>query len=402
MQTVRTHNLVILAYLGFIAIAVPETGLGVAWPSIQRTFNVPLDALGALLILSRIGLVLASFNSGRMAARFGQGNVLLAGSALRAVALFGFAFAPNWPTLLTLSVFAGLGGGVLTSGFNSYFAVNHGPRLMNWLHASFGLGALLGPALMTAVISTGHAWRWGYVAAAAMQLVLTVGFLQTRAGWTAALALQAGAKADPASTHTPPSPPVPWLFRTLVLLSMGLFFVSAGLEATTGQWAFTLFAEGRGAAVVTAGFWVSAYWLSFTLTRILFGFVADRLPTTGVMRGGIWLAGAAAVLLSVNVTETLSYWALVVIGIALAPMAPLLTSTTGERLGRAQAVRGIGFQVGAAGIGIAFVPAFAGVLAERIHVETLGPFLVMLCLLLGVLFEVTNVLITRRQKVALA
>ena len=389
MATVSKYRVVILAYLGFIIIAMPETGLGVAWPSMQRTFGVQLDALGALLILSRVGLVAASFGSGRLTSRFGQGNVLVVGSAVRTVALLGYALAPSWPMLLLTSTVAGLGGGVLTPGFNSYFAVNHGPRLMNWLHASFGVGALLGPAMMTAIISQGHSWRWGYVIAAGLQLLLTAGFALTRHGWDG----------TPAEVGTPshgPELPAGARLRALLLLSMALFFVSAGLESTTGQWSFTLFAEGRGAAVATAGFWVSAYWLSFTLTRIGFGFIADKLPSTGVLRTSIWLAAAAALLLSVNVTPATSYLALVVMGIALAPMAPLLTSTTADRLGPAQAVRGVGFQVAAAGMGIAFVPAFAGVLAERIHIEALGPFLIVLCLVLAALLELTNVLVRRR------
>ncbi len=395
LHTASRYGIVTLAYLGFVAIALPETGLGVAWPSMQRTFGIPLDALGALLILSRIGLVLASFNSGGLAARWGQGNVLVAGSALRSVALFGYAIAPTWPALLTVSVLSGLGGGVLAPGFNSYFAINHGPRLMNWLHASFGLGALLGPAMMTAIISSGHAWQWGYVVAAVVQLGLTAGFVLTRHDW-GDVEQPAPEISNEITAAACSSATVNRMYRILLWLSMALFFVSAGLEATTGQWSFTLFSESRGAPVAAAGFWVSAYWLSFTLTRVLFGFVADRFAPGLVMRAGILIAGVAATLLALDLHDGISYLSLVAMGMALAPMAPLLTSTTAARLGQANAVRGVGFQVGAAGIGIALLPALAGVLAGRISVEMLGPFLVALCMLLWILFETTNTLVRRR------
>jgi fucose permease len=263
---------------------------------------------------------------------------------------------------------------------------------MNWLHASFGLGALLGPALMTAILSSDHSWRWGYVVAASLQVALTAGFVLTRHSW------DTGTVANRDDTAAADVGPVTgWLVRALLWLGMGLFFVSAGLEATTGQWSFTLFTEGRGAPVAVAGFWVSAYWLAFTLTRIAFGFVADRVAATAVLRAGVMATAGATLLLTLDVADGLHYLSLVLMGIALAPMAPLLTSTTAARVGAAQAVRGVGFQVGAAGVGIALVPALAGVLAERLSIETLGPYLLALCVILGVLLEVTNALVKRRM-----
>lgn len=387
----RQLVVVIVAYFSFAAIAMPETGLGVAWPSMQRTFGVSLDALGMLLILSRVGLVLASFNSGRLAARFGQGLLLAAGSGLRALALLGYALAPTWPVLLAASIVSGIGGGTITAGLNAYFAVSHGPRLMNWLHASFGVGALLGPALMTVILNASRPWQLGYLVAATLQLGLTVAFLATRRGWST------GAETgSTVTTSESSSPASPWR-SGLIWLSMALFFLSAGIEATTGQWSFTLFTEGRAAPVAQAGFWVSAYWLSFTVVRIGFGFIAERLAPSRVIRAGTLLALLGALLLTVNLADSMGHVSMVLMGVSLAPIAPLLTSTTPQRLGRRWAVSGVGFQVGAASIGIALLPALAGLLAARISIEVLGPFLVAMSLLFWALFEMTNFVVRRRQ-----
>ena len=179
----RKLAVVIIGYLAFIVMAMPETALGVAWPSMQATFGVPLDALGVLLITSRIGLIVASFNSGRLTTFLGIGLLLLLGSGIRTATLFGYAIAPTWPAMLLISIAAGAGGGFVTSGLNTYFAMNHGARLMNWLHASFGLGAMLGPILMTAILNGGNSWRWGYGIAAVLQLLVAIALLATLSGW---------------------------------------------------------------------------------------------------------------------------------------------------------------------------------------------------------------------------
>ena len=398
----RTIAVVIIGYLAFIVMAMPETALGVAWPSMQATFGVPLDALGVLLITSRIGIIFSSFTSGRLTTLLGIGLLLLLGSGVRTAALLGYAVAPSWTAMLLISIVAGAGGGLVTSGLNTYFAMNHGARLMNWLHASFGLGAMLGPILMTAILNSGSSWRWGYAVAAVLQLLVGIGLIATLSGWTLAPDGVANSSEDHAETRTNPvddeanpslqqRPESARLWRgSMLWLSLALFFVSAGIESTAGQWSFSLFTESRMVPIAVAGAWVSVYWGCFTAGRILFGFVAERWPERWVIRAGALLCGLAALLLWINIGPAAGFVSLALMGLALAPISPLLTTSTPERLGQRDAPSGIGFQVGAASIGVALLPALAGLLAERIDLEIIPPFLLVSTILFALLYEATQ------------
>lgn len=381
----RQIVLVGLAYLSFIVLALPDGLLGVAWPSIRDTFHLSLDALGALLIATRIGYLAASFSNGRIATRYGIGLLLLAGMGAKTLGLLGYTIAPTWLVMVLVGVLVGIGGGAIDAGMNTYFAMNYSPRLMNWLHASFGLGATLGPALLTTIFLLGHSWRWGYAIAAIIQGGLMLCFLATRRDWQD---VQSQGTDDGQRAPSFKASSLETLKLPAIWLSIGLFFLYAGVEVTAGQWSYSLFTESRSISVSTAGFWVSVYWGSFTAGRIFYGFVANRIQVLSALRFSMLTAIGAGLLIWWNITDTIGFLGLALMGFALAPVFPLLVTATPERLGKENAANAIGFQVGAASLGIAVLPGLAGVLAERWTLEVTGPFLVTTSLLLFLLHEV--------------
>src|SRR3954447_19299943 len=180
----RTGLLILLlAYAGFIALGLSNSVMGVAWPSIRNTFGLPLDALGVLLIGNTTGYMLASAVSGRLMALLNVGTLLAGGCGLGAGAMLATSAAPAWPVLVVLGFAAGLSGGAIDGSLNAYAAAHFSPRAMNWLHACFGIGATLGPAIMTAVIVHGLSWRVGYFIVGALQLTLALYFIFTRQSW---------------------------------------------------------------------------------------------------------------------------------------------------------------------------------------------------------------------------
>src|SRR5688572_8519376 len=166
--------ILLLAYAGFIALGLSNSVIGVAWPSISETFGQPLEALGVLLIGNTIGYMIASAISGRLMALMNVGTLLASGCGLAAAALLATGGAPAWPVLVVLGFAAGLSGGAIDGSLNAYAAAHFSPRAMNWLHACFGIGATLGPAIMTAVIANDLSWRVGYFIVGAVQLALAL------------------------------------------------------------------------------------------------------------------------------------------------------------------------------------------------------------------------------------
>jgi len=368
---------IILAYAGFVALGLSLGMLGVAWPFIRDTFGLSLDAVGILLLAGTAGQVLASSLSGRLIVRLETGWLLVLSSIGMGLGLIGQAVAPGWWIMIALAAVAGIGSGLIDSGLNIYVAQHHSGRVMNWLHACFGLGATMGPLLMTAVLSQDLSWRVGYGVAAGIQVVIGICFLLTVKQWRTIAVESETAEVSGKEING----------RLLLLwLSITLFFLYAGVEVTAGQWSFTLYTEARGVGLATAGTWVSIYWGSLTLGRLLFGFVVNYIGATTTLRAcmiGVIL-GAIGFMIPIN---TISFAGLALIGFAQAPIFPLLVSETPKRLGPALATRAIGYQVAAAGLGIATLPGLAGVIAENWGLEKIGLFVWIASLSLVALHE---------------
>ncbi|HEY1296520.1 MAG TPA: MFS transporter [Chloroflexota bacterium] len=380
-----------LASLGFVSLGLPEGMLGVAWPSIRASFHLPLEALGVLIASFAAGYFVSSAVSGRVIGRLGIGTLLAVSCGLTGTCLIGYALAPSWSTMVALAAFLGVGAGTIDSGLNTYAAVAHGPRTLNWMHAAFGLGAAVGPLIMTAILSSGLAWNAGYAVVAVAQLGLAAGYWLTRRQF-------AGRAADHRVRAEPrlPSRSSSSLLRSpLLWLGLALFFVYCGMEAGTGQWSFSLFTLSREMPAALAGALVSAYWASLTLGRVVFGALVPKISSERLLRGCMLLCILAAGLLWANI-PVVSWLALAVMGLAFAPIFPILIAETPARLGHAQAANAIGLQVAAAVAGGAALPALLGVLAARVSLEVLCPALFVA----GVAQLVLHEVLTRRTPAA--
>ena len=370
-----------LAYLSFVSLGLPDGLLGVAWPSIRASFDLPLDALGALLVMFTIGYLISSFSSGRLLAAMSVGTLLALSCLATAASLIGYALTSAWEVMVALGVLAGLGAGAIDAGLNTFAATQFSARMVNWLHACYGIGAAAGPVLMTSVLAMRQPWQRGYAIVGCGQLLLAFCFALTRRRWSDASAGRENRVSAPsASAFATLRLPVVWL-------SVAVFFVYTGIEAAAGAWAYTLFTEARGVPMMAAGPWVSVYWGALTVGRLLSGFVVGFVTVNRLLRfctAGI-AVGAAIVWL--NVTNLTGFLGLALMGLASAAVFPSLIATTPERLGETHTANGVGFQIAAAVLGQSLLPAIVGLLASRFGLEIIGPSLLAAAALLLVLFE---------------
>ena len=375
--------LVLTAFAAFVSIGLPDGILGVAWPSIRRTFDLPLSQLGALLAAAMAGYLVSSFSSGWVVARVGVGRLLLGSSALTVMSSIGYAVAPAWGVMLISGVLAGLGAGAIDAGINAFAAARFPPRLVSWLHASYGLGAMLGPLLMTGVLAASLPWRWGYAVVGAILTGMALCFALTLDLWHVRRPASAGAQRGASSASV-----LATLARPPVWLNVGLFFVYTGLEVTAGQWTYSLLTEGRGVAAGPAGIWVGIYWGSLMVGRLVCGALTNRLSTLTLLRVATIGGPLAALMIWSDQSRGLSFLGLALLGFLLAPIFPLLIADTPRRLGAAHATQAIGFQVSAAYLGAAAIPGAAGILARWAGIGIVGAFLVAVAVALLVLHEI--------------
>ena len=172
-----------LSCLAYLSVAVPGSTLGLLWPLMRLSWHQPLGLLGLLLIIGVSASAAASVLTGRLMSRVRTGPIVAAGAAAIALALAAESAAPSvWVFAGGMVVF-GVGFGALDTALNAHAAARFGPRRINWMHASYGLGATGGPLLATGLLAAGLGWRGTYGVQAAVQGAVAVLLALTRRAW---------------------------------------------------------------------------------------------------------------------------------------------------------------------------------------------------------------------------
>ena len=374
-------GLIIISFIAFVSLGLPDGLLGVAWPGIRDYFDLPVDALGIILIFGTGGYMLSSFLSGMLMRRLGIGKLLSLSCAATASSLFVYASTSDWWIFVMFATISGLGAGAIDAGINTYVAKYHSSRMMQWLHASFGVGITSGPLIMTVGISMTSRWQSGYFVVSIAIAILATVFYVTKSMW---IGITAKGSED---QHAEPEAS---LFETLktipAQLSMLIFFLYTGVELGLGMWTYSLLTESRGVTPEVAGFITGSYWGMFTIGRIIAGLYAIRIAERKLIYLSVSLALLGIGLLMTNSGQLTSILGIGLAGFAIAPIFPGLVSHTASRVGRIHHANSIGLQIAAAGFGITIVPSLAGVLAKNFGLEAIPLYLLTVLSLMLLVF----------------
>ncbi|HEY8663691.1 MAG TPA: MFS transporter, partial [Propionibacteriaceae bacterium] len=340
--------IVALAYLAFVSLALPPSMLGVVWPSMRLSFGQPLSAVGLVPPVGVIAGLISTSLAPYIVKRIGVGRILAIGTFGSVAALAISAASTNMWQFLGSVVLSGLAAGAVDTTLNVFAARTFGPRRINLMHASYGLGAAASPLIVTAVIVSGLSWRWAYVIVMGLQLVVAVTFSVTWKRWDVPFP-------EPTATTSSGTSRV---WSTDSVLGMVLAAVQNGIEGAVAIWAFT-YLTGLGVSIAVAGGLASGYWLTLVVGRVGFGSLAERIGAWKVMAIAVVLLLAASILVNIELPVP-AMVAVLLFGVAAAPMYPLLVLTTAERTSPDVADRVIGFQAAASSIGSAITPGLIG------------------------------------------
>jgi len=338
--------------------------------SIRAALDAPLAGLGVLLAAMTMTQFGSSGLSGAVRERFGTTALLIVPTALAAGGLALFAVADSWPMIIAAAAILGAGLGLLDAAVNMEAALKRGVRFMGALHASWALGATLGPVLIGAVLVATGSWRLGYAVASLAFIALAVATYLAR--------VDIGTvpeREDAPATSTRP--------RRTIVMGMALLFVYVGIELGAGQWSFTRLTADRALTDEIAGLAVFLYWSALTAGRIALALFGDRIGSTRLFDLSVGGALTSAVAFWLLPPPIAALIALPCIGVSLSVFVPLLLYLTPRRVGREAAPRAIGYQVAAGMIGGAVLPAGIGVVMQSSGVSTLGLCLSALALTLG-------------------
>ncbi|RAV02343.1 sugar MFS transporter [Paenibacillus sp. YN15] len=366
-----------LIYLAFISLGLPDSLLGSSWPMMNQEFGVPVGYAGSVSMIISGGTIVSSLFSHRLIQRFGTGRVTVVSVAMTAVALLGFSVSPSFYWLLALAVPLGLGAGAVDSGLNEFVAEHYEARHMNWLHCFWGVGAMLGPVLMAALVQGGHHWRNGYSAISLIQFALVVLLLFSLPMWKRYETPSLG-HVEEALTGKQEQGLLAPLRAKGAVFAMLTFFLYTSIEASMMLWGASYLVNVKDILPEHAAGWVSLFFLGITAGRMLSGFVSIKASNEALIRLGTVLIIAGIVLMLLPLPTWVTIGAFIMIGLGLAPIYPSMLHQTPVYFGKANAQATMGLQMAFAYTGTTLMPPLFGQIFARVSFS-LMPYVLLIC-----------------------
>ena len=360
-----------LAFFAFILIGANDGALGVLIPSMRQYYSIDKATIGLLFLFQTIGYLLAAFNSGLLVEKLGNRRFLVLGVTSFLLGVIALSLMLPFMIILIMMMPLGFGIAIIDAGLNTYIASR--PRnaaLLNYLHAFYGTGALLGPVIASAILSIRWGWNSIYLVWIGMSLVLLIGFK---------LIFKPQNISQPEEvTKTKSNVLVSALKLPTVWVAALFLLIYVGAEVSLGSWSYSFLTEERHASILLAGWMVSGYWLGLTLGRLALARVTLRVGSARVIQGCLVGVVIGVLLVWLVPIYPVSATGLVLIGFSFGPIYPTTIALISNKVSARILPSAIGFMVSLGSIGAAICPWFAGMLAEHIGLWSLMPYVIVL------------------------
>ena len=378
------HLLLIIIYLAFISLGLPDSLLGSVWPSMYQEFSVPVSYAGGISMIISAGTIFSSIMSDRLTKKLGTGRVTAISVFMTAAALFGFSVSHSYIALCLWAVPYGLGAGSVDASLNNFVALHYTSRHMSWLHCMWGVGASLGPYIMGLALTQGKGWNTGYRYISVLQIFLTAVLFLSLPLWK----MHRGEVVRSSGQEQER----PLSLRQIVKIPgareiMITFFCYCALEQTAGLWASSYLVLHRGIPAETAAGFASLFFIGITAGRAVSGFLTMRFSDTQMIRLGIGVILGGIVCLFLPLGRMGSLTGLILVGLGCAPVYPSIIHSTPVHFGAERSQALIGVQMAAAYVGSCFMPPVFGFLANHISVSLFPVYLLAILLLMSVMHE---------------
>lgn len=354
--------LLAIIYVSFISLGLPDAILGSAWPVMYEQLGVAVSSAGIVSMVVAGGTIISSLFSNRLIKKMGTGPVTVISVGMTAAALLGISFSGTFLAICLWAVPLGLGAGSVDAGLNNFVALHYKASHMNWLHSFWGIGASIGPVLISFFLVKYSSWKAGYRAISIIQFALVAVLLLSLPLWKKAQAADSGGEAEKQkSLSIPQLVKLPRAKPTLVA-----FFCYCALESTVGLWGSTYLVLIRGIQEDIAAGWISLYYFGITLGRMLSGFLAMKLTQKKMIRIGQGLIAAGVLVLFLPIRGSFAVAGFFLIGLGCAPIFPSLLHETPNTFGKEYSQAIMGMQMACAYVGSTFMPPLFGFLGAKL------------------------------------
>ena len=378
--------LLAVIYLSFISLGLPDSLLGSVWPTIYQEFNVPVSYAGAIFMIISAGTILSSLQSDRLTKLLGTGKVTAFSVLMTAIALWGFSVSSSYWMLILWAIPYGLGAGSVDASINNYVALHYKSHHMSWLHCMWGIGASIGPYIMSFALLNNQGWNMGYRYISILQLGLSIIIMLSLPLWKKQPIVN-----DTDSIDENRSSKVLTLKEIISIPGikqlMLMFFCYCALEQTTMLWASSYLVLQHGFDLELATSYGSLFFIGITVGRAISGFITLKLNDKQMIYLGQAIILIGVILMILPFTHNISLIGLVIIGLGCAPIYPCIIHSIPSNFGADKSQSIIGVQMASAYIGNLLMPPLFGIIANHIS-PVLFPVYLLLILIVMVVMHI--------------
>lgn len=376
--------LLIIIYVAFIGLGIPDSLFGTAWPAIYMELGLPVSSAGFVTVFISAGTIVSSVAASKLIARFGTAGISAFSTAMTAAALLGFSFSGSLWFLCMFAVPLGLGAGAIDTALNNYVSLHYSAAHMSFLHCFYGVGVSFSPYVMSLVISGESGWRGGYRLAFGMQIGIALILFAALPVWKKAHGHAEGGEERKNSVKLGDVVRLPGV-KTMWCL----FITSCAIEYTGGGWGSTFLVEYKHVEAEQAARIIMFYYMGMALGRFLSGILAVRLDSWRIIKTGQCVLGIGVIVLLLPLSFHVAGIALFMVGLGNGPLFPNFNYLTPQNFGHDVSQTVMGTQMAASYAGIMLAPVLCGILAQFVG---LGIFpIYLLVLYLGMLIATWKV-----------
>ena len=362
----------IVIYIAFIGLGVPDSLIGSAWPAIHMEMDIPIEAVSILTLLISGCTVLSSMFSAGILNKLGTAKVTAFSTAMTAAALFGFSVAESFWLMIPLAVILGLGAGAIDSGLNNYVALHFKASHMNFLHCFYGVGVSLSPYLMSQALSDAG-WRGGYRYAFYVQSVITLLLIVSVPLWKKTAS--ANQTEDESSVN-------------LTILQMAkkpevrqvwiIMLATNAIEYACGVWGSTYLVTEKGFQTKHGALALTVYYVGMSVGRFVSGLLSDKISTWKRIGIGAAILAPAIVIMLLPLPGTVTVVGLFLVGLGNGSIYPNMIHLTPHNFGKEVSKSIMGSQIAFAYIGVMLAPPMVSLISKLFGIEVYPVLLAVL------------------------
>jgi len=378
--------LLAIIYIAFISLGLPDSLVGSAWPEMYEILGVQVSSLGIITMITAGSTILASMFSDKLSLKFGPGLVTAVSTMLVAIAMVCFGLSKHFWVLCLLAIPYGLGAGGIDSSLNNYAALHYSSRAMSFLHAFWGVGAIISPYIMGYAL-VNKTYTFGFLVVGITQAVLALIFFAVLPLWKKCKKINIEKKEDVVQKELT-------FKEKFAIRGVFLFFIAFlaenAVEAALIQWIPSYFVFAKDFSLDAGAKISSFYFIGVTVSRMVTGLLAaDKISDKNMIRlgTGVTIVGILMLFIPCKNVAYL-YVSIGLIGFGMGPLFPAFIHSTPTKFGKENSLAIIGLLMAFGYTGSTFMPPLYGLLADYVSPNAYPYFLMFFMVVTAILSEI--------------